>query len=194
MKNRDFSSIYAMLMNPLMLPELPKTLRLGLFYDPQELREGVMGDEVQEAEELEDESELLTSVNRRNNAHIEIIHLLLKYASSHTPTFKLSEFWKFCLEYGDMALLIEEKRFFFVMLRLFELECVDITAWRQQVHSETECQGEFDLSWCLERIMEMEDSLYHVQMITVEHQNIKRFYRQNTVIIRQACGAVNHAK
>lgn len=167
MKNRDFSSIYAMLMNPLMLPELPKTLRLGLFYDPQELREGVMGDDVQEAEELEDESELLTHINRRNNAHIEIIHLLLQYAASHSPTFQLSEFWKFCLEYGDMALLIEEKRFFLVMLRLFELECVDITAWRQQAHSETECQGEFDLSWCLERIMEMEDSLYHVRMIAV---------------------------
>lgn len=166
-KNCEFAAIYAMLMNPLLLPELPRTLRLGMFYDPQELREEVQGDDVQAEEELEDESELSVSVSRRKRAHIETVRLLVQYAASHSPTFLLSEFWNYCLEQSDIALLVEEKRFFLVMLRLFELECVDIDAWRRQEHPDTDCQGEFDLSWCLEQIMETNETLYHVRKITV---------------------------
>lgn len=166
-KGSDFSEIYAMLMNPLVLPELPKILRVGLFYEPQDMTEEIQGDDAQETEEFEDESDLLVEINRRNLAHIETIRLLLQYASSHAPSFLLSDFWKYCQEHGDVSLLVEEKRFFLVMLRLFELECVDIDAWKQQIHSDTECQGEFDFSWCLENIMETEVSLYHVRKITV---------------------------
>lgn len=166
-KNRDISEIYAMLINPLMLPELPRTLRVGMFYDPQDLRDEIQGDDTQDTEELEDTSEQSMFVNRRNRAHIEIVRLLLQYALSHAPSFLLSAFWEYCVEQSDMALLAEEKRFFLVMLRLFELECLDIDQWRHQEHPDTECQGEFDLSWCLEQIMGTEDTLYHVRKITI---------------------------
>ena len=165
--NCNFSEIFAKLMNPLMLPELPRTLRIGLFYEPQDMKEDVHGDDADEEEELDDGSDLLIAVGRRNNSHIETIKLLLQYASLHAPSFRLSEFWKYCLERADMSLLVEEKRFFLVMLRLFELGFVDIEDWKQQEHSDTECQGEFDLSWCLEKIMETDDNLYHVKKLTV---------------------------
>ena len=161
------SLIYAKLLNPLTLPELPRSLGMYLFYLPQVIHEDVQGDDVDDEEEVEDALETVDYIQKRNTAHTETIRLLLEYAAANSPVFRLSEFWAYCLENGNIALLAEEKRFFLVMLRLFELECVDITAWKAQEHPETECQGEFDLSWSLEQIMEQDEELYGVRKISV---------------------------
>lgn len=166
-KNRDIEEVFAMLMNPLILPELPRTLGLGLFYEKQELREQVQGEDVQEDEQIDDGSKEREHIARRNRAHIEIIDLLLRYAAEHSPEFLLSQFWEYCLEQSDVALLAEEKRFCLVMLRLFEIECVDIDQWRHQEHGFCQCQGEFDLSWCLEQISENRRMLYNVRKIRI---------------------------
>ena len=162
-----FSIIFAQLLNPLMLPALPHTLGMDLFYRPQAMREEVQGDDVEDEEELEDASNVMDAVQNRNKAHTETIRLLLQYAATHNPSFQLSEFWSYCLVHGDVVLLAEEKRFFLVMLRLFEEGCVDITAWKAQDHPETECQGEFDLSWSLGQIMEQNEEMYGVRKISM---------------------------
>lgn len=161
------SELYAMLLNSLMLPEIPRTIGMDLFYRPQEIREIVQGADAETIEPLEDGMDFSAYINRRNTAHTETIRLLLQYASAHSPSFSLGDFWNFCCAKGNAALLAEEKRFFLVMLRLFELEYVDVTAWRQEAHFETECQGEFDLSWSLAQIMETDSSLYGVRWIAV---------------------------
>ncbi len=164
----EISALYAMLMNPLMLPEIPHTLGIDLFYRPQEMREIVQGDDVESTEPLEDNAKVSDYIHRRNTAHTETIRLLLQYASTHSSPFLLKDFWNFCCEQCDTALLAEEKRFFLVMLRLFELGCVDVTAWKEEPHFDNECQGEFDLSWSLTQIMETDSSLYGIRRITIK--------------------------
>ena len=162
----DIEEIYAKLLGALMIPKLPPILDLRLVYEPQQLNEDVTGETEDDEERLEDGSFYRKAVERKNNANTEIVKLMLEFASRR-KAFRLSELWEYCLEHAETSLIAENKRFFLVMLKLYEFAIIDIEQWKQEDNKSEDSQGEFDLSYSLSRIYSQDESIYGIKRILI---------------------------
>ena len=94
-------TIISSLLAPLCIPSLPHTLRIGMFYDPQKIREELVGDEITQDEEFMDNSIAQNRSLRRIHSHTELVRILFEFASQNTH-FTLSDLWNYILENSDL--------------------------------------------------------------------------------------------
>ena len=165
----DIGEVCARLLGPLMLPKLPDILDIGLFYQPQDMREEVEGEESEAEELIDDGSEYRKEIERKNAANTEIVKILLRFASENSIGFRLTDLWEYCLESIAPSVLAEGRRFFLIMLKLFEFTVIDIPKWRGESNKTEDSQGEFDLSYSLGRISENEPKMYGIKRIIIEN-------------------------
>lgn len=162
----DIEEIYAKLLGALMTPKLPPILDLRLVYEPQQLNEAVTGETEDDEERLEDGSLYRKAVERKNNANTEIVKLMLEFASLRKE-FRLSELWEYCLENAETSLIAEKRRFFLVMLKLYEFAIIDTEQWKQEKNKSEDSQGEFDLSYSLSRIYSQDKNFFGIKRILI---------------------------
>lgn len=162
----DIEEIYARLLGSLLTPKLPSVLDLRLIYEPQQLNEEITGEADDDVEQYDDSSEYKKEAQRKNYANTEIVRLMLEFAS-RTNEFRLSELWEYCLENAEATLLSENKRFFLVMLKLYEFAVIDIDRWKREDNKSEDSQGEFDLSYSLSRIYSQDESIYDIKRILI---------------------------
>lgn len=162
----DIEEIYAKLSVALMTPKLPPILDLRLVYEPQQLNEAVTGETEDDEERLEDGSIYRKAVERKNKANTEIVKLMFEFASLRKE-FRLSELWEYCLEKAETSLIAEKKRFFLVMLKLYEFAIIDTEQWKQEENKSEDSQGEFDLSYSLSRIYSQNKNFFGIKRILI---------------------------
>lgn len=68
--------------------------------------------------------------------------------------------------------MIEEKLIFMQMLKLYDLEEIDIKEWQKEENeNQLESNGEFDLAYCLKKISYNEPNFYGISKIAIEKTN-----------------------
>lgn len=164
----SIDEICAMLTGTLAKPKLPDTLNIGLFYEPQKIREESSGDNV-EVEEPDNNDEYIKELEYKNKANTEIIKLLLEFASDCDREFRLEELWEYAKQNYDIDILAEDRRFFLIILKLYEFIVIDLDAWKLDPNKTDDCQGEFDLSYSLVKIYENNRELYGIKRIIIEN-------------------------
>ena len=111
-------------------------------------------------------------INRRNNAHVEVISELLKYAFRHKDGFMADDFLEYLKDNESYKDMIEEKLIFMVFLKLYSFDEIDLE--KCQIEAEDngiESNGEFDFIYCLKKIKVNEPNLYGIKKIKVERTN-----------------------
>jgi hypothetical protein len=168
----DLNALRSGLLSPLFLPDVRKSLNLGLVYDRQ-LRLREASDEgVIDEDEMEGDGGRLERMIRRNNAHVLIIRLLLEYATSHA-SFQFSDFWEHIKTRDHIAEMTAERLLFLDMLKLYEIGEVDFSKWRGESPDIPESVGEFDLDYCLAQCMEVDKTLLGFRRMTID-KNVGR--------------------
>lgn len=155
------------LLTPLFLPQMPPTLNVKLFYQPQS---AISETEQQEAvfdEETVGEEERLARERLRSECHVTLIRLLLQYASEHTPGFSLQEFLLHLEQGGQTAALLKERLLFLDMLKLYELERIDFAVWRSEGQEVNYAGGEFDLAYCLTKLQQSFPGLWALSSLQI---------------------------
>ena len=145
-------NIYGKLVNPLFLAGAKKRLNLNLLYDSQSKIKEQQKEFLKQEEELEDNQKQKEEIHRRNEIHIEIVESIFNFISQDVRKFTFSE-WFRQLEEDKKLRFVENKRVFLVMLKLFEVEMISISEFLQEETVNTSCNGEFDLSYCLYKIL-----------------------------------------
>ncbi|MDE6797343.1 MAG: hypothetical protein K2J36_04955 [Ruminococcus sp.] len=170
--NLNIEEICAELLNPLVLPKMPDILDIGLFYEPQQHYENEEKTVEESDEELKSDYDEKIRTENRNNAHIEIIRMILEFARLK-KLFTLSEFWHECIENNNVKFFTQEKLIFIVMLRLYKEGCIDIENWKRETNISESSGGEFDLPYVLERIYNQNRNMYNIRFIEIIKGNSK---------------------
>lgn len=147
------------LLFPLCKPELPKLFSVENFYAAQSaLTEDTKerGTPIETAEEDEQEQE-------RNQLFLDIMRSLLTYMQTHTD-FLVSQYIA-SLTVAELFQFCDEKALPNVLLKLFEIGCINIVRWKQSVEPIPEPKGEFEPGWCLSNL---NDNLLQMQEIHIE--------------------------
>lgn len=138
------------LLFPLSAPQLRPFFSLESLYAPQsqtgerKQQEGVL---------LQSETSELEAVQEeRNQRHREIIITLFTYAAAHRR-FTLEEYWN-SLSEEQRERLCQGNTLLMVLLQLYELGIVNVSAWQESEQTVFEPRGEFELSWCLSQLPE----------------------------------------
>lgn len=145
---------------PLYRPSFQHLFAPDFFYRRQNaIREAAEdeGIEIRTAESGETLAEI------RNRRYAEIIHSFLFYCSSHSA-FRFSEYQDALTE-EVLHEQMQENALPDVMLKLYALGIIDITAWKNMEKSILVPVGEFDLSYCLS---EMPEELLEMRSITIQ--------------------------
>jgi len=164
---RDLIRFRSGLLTPLLMPGMRKSLNLSLAYDRQiKLKEQDEDDGFEENEETEDDGKSVR-IEFRNDVHVRIISLLLEYAKTRGKFF-FSEFYDYIESTRYISELTAERMLFLAMLRLYDIREIDIKGWRGLGIHPQECLGEFDLDYCLTRILEIDGGHFHFEFMTIE--------------------------
>ena len=178
---RDLLRFRSGLLTPLLLPEMKKGLNLYLAYDRQiKLREQDEAGDFEEYEATEDDGKS-ARIEFRNDAHVRIITLLLEFAGANNK-FLFSEFWRHIEKTRHISEITSERMLFLAMLKLYDIREIDIPGWRGLGIRPQECMGEFDLDYCLTRILEIDGGRTHAPLMGFERMAIEKSGRQATCV------------
>ncbi|MEN6326352.1 MAG: hypothetical protein ABFD18_09120 [Syntrophomonas sp.] len=177
------------LLNPLFKPSPDKNLNLLSLYERQaRTRQQEAAGEGMSLEELaEDEEEL--KIKRLSEAHITIIQSILDLASAQRASFRFAELYGYLQSRPDVfAQVVEGEELFKSMLKLYDLNCIDIQAWQAR-HDEViaNATGELDVNYCLYRIEYEHPDLFGVKKIRIQKPDEQNFeddllYRQGDAV------------
>ena len=139
-----------------------------MFYDPQKVREELIGDEITQDEEFMDNSIAQNRSLRRIHSHTELVRILFEFASQNKH-FTLSDLWNYILENSDIGLLCEEKRFIHDILSVYETGIIDVDKWRNESGDRysDDIYDEFDLSEEMRLVEEEHPDMYNVKKINI---------------------------
>ena len=138
------------LLYPLLKPSLPKLFSLENFYAPQSLFDQ---EEEEDSFEIDDYEDMAVDNSaERNKRYLFIIEELFTYANKHS-WFLVSDFIK-DFKLSQLNIICEEYALPNVILRLYEMQEIDIDDWKQSEQLIIEPLGEFELSWCLKQLPE----------------------------------------
>lgn len=165
--SKQIFGIYEKLVNPLFLAGAKKRLNLNLLYDSQSKIKEQQEEFLKQEEELEDNQKQKEEIQRRNQIHIEIVESVFKFVSQDIRKFTFSE-WFEQLDEDKKLRLVENKRVFLVMLKLFEVEMISISEFLQEESFSVSCNGEFDLSFCLYKILREYGESFDFDTIRIE--------------------------
>ncbi len=157
------------LLNPLFKPNLYKNLNLLSLYERQaRIRPEDGTPEGVSMEELGEDREWAW-IKKMNDAHVELIRAILQLGAARGSAYRLSELYLHLQARPDIFTpLAEEDLLFKSMLKLYDLNTIDIQAWQagheQMVANAT---GELDVNLCLGRIEYDRPDLYGVRKIII---------------------------
>lgn len=164
---RGINEVYEKLVNPLFLAGMSKRLNLNLLYDSQSKIKEAQEEFLRQEEEFEDNQKQKEEIQRRNEIHIQIIEELLEYAKLENKEFTFSG-WFNNLEEDKKQIYAENKRIFLIILKLFEIETISISEFLKEEAVSENSNGEFDLSYCLYRILKEKRKTYIFDTIKIE--------------------------
>ena len=157
------------LLNPLFMPNPDRKLNLlSLFERQTRLRQEEEAVEGVSIEELGEDTERL-KINKANDANIEFIRSILEFAAGIGAGFRFGALFEYLKSQEDIFnLLVTDDLVFRSMLKLYDLNIIDLEAWQAQ-HDEVvaNATGELDVSFCLYRIEYDHPDLYGVKKIEV---------------------------
>ncbi len=159
--------IYEGLVNPLFLAGAYKRLNLNLLYDSQSKIKATEEDFARQAEEYEDNEKQREEIQRRNEIHIEIVEELFDFMAEERESFKLSE-WFSSLGEDKKIKYTENKIVFLALLKLYEIQNISISEFLQEEAVNENCNGEFDLSYCLYIILKQKKRKFDFDGIKIE--------------------------
>ena len=175
---KDINNIYEKLVNPLYLSSMKKRLNISLLYDSQSKIKEAQEEYKRQEEEMEDNQKQKEEIQRRNEIHVQIIEELLEYAKEQKNEFTFSE-WFNTLSEEQKETYAENKRIFLIILKLFEVETISISEFLKEELVSQNCNGEFDLSYCLYRILIEKRKTYTYDTLKIEKlENIFKYTTQ----------------
>lgn len=163
----QINDIYERLVNPLFLAGAKKRLNLNLIYDSQSKIKEQQEEFLRQEEELEDNQKQQEEIAKRNKMYIEIIEGIFDFVTTEKQEFTFSE-WFSMLEEDKKKQYAEDKRVFLVMLKLFEVETISITEFLKEEAINENSNGEFDLSYCLYKILKEKGKNFIFDTIKIE--------------------------
>lgn len=174
---QNILEIYVKLLKPLFMPRLSKSLNLNLVYSNQSKIKKEEEEEYSiEQDILEEQTLIQERIERRNKAHIEVIKTLFEYGNTHNQ-FTLQQYLESLKDNADLPIMLEEKLIFMQMLKLYATDGIDIEEWKnEKLGNQTEANGEFDLSYCLQNLLNYNKDLYHIKSILVKKLDEKIEY------------------
>ena len=187
-EGRTIPSLWKLL-NPLFMPNPDRKLNLlSLFERQARLRQEEDAVEGVSIEELEEDTERLR-IKKINDANTEFIRSILEFAAVKRAGFRFGELFEYLKSQEDIFdLLIADDLVFRSMLKLYDLNIIDIKAWQAQ-HEEVvaNATGELDVSFCLYYIEYEHPDLYGVEKIEISKADESVFeeevlYRQGDVL------------
>lgn len=164
----EISEISAKLLGPLFIPSFPTLLNIGLFYEPQSKQNEELSSQNIIDEELQSDDYIKQRIEKRNKTHTKCIKLLLKLLSDKPSGFTLDEFFEYSKDNCNIDALTDEKLFFLVNLKLYEIGLIDIELWKRESNVPDNCQGEFDLSYSLGMIRNENEEMYGIKKIIID--------------------------
>lgn len=173
------------LLNPLFRPNPDRKLNLlSLFERQSRLRHGEDAAEGITIEELGEDAELLR-IKRINEANTEFIRCILEFAADKGAGFRFGELFENLKGREPIFdLLTADDLVFRSTLKLYDLNIIDIKAWKAQ-HDEVvaNATGELDVSFCLYRIEYDRPDLYGVERIEIRQPDENIF--EEEILFRQ---------
>jgi hypothetical protein len=177
------------LLNPLFKPSVDRNLNLLSLYERQarirpedEAPEGLL------IEEMGEDMELL-KIKRINDANTQLIRALLEWTAIKGESFRFSEFHTYLQSRPEIYNQIMEGELLFKsMLKLYDLNCIDIAAWQAERDEViANATGELDISFCLHSIEYIRPDLYGVRKIEITKPDDNLFagevtYRQGDAV------------
>jgi hypothetical protein len=173
----NIQEIYIKLLKPLFMPRLSKSLNLNLVYSNQNKIKKEEEEEYSiEQDILEEQTLIQERLERRNKAHTEVIKTLFEYAKNHNE-FSLQQYLESLKDNPNLPIMLEEKLIFMQMLKLYAIDGIDIDEWKNEnLGNQTEANGEFDLSYCLQNLLNEDENLYNISAIEVKKLDEKIEY------------------
>lgn len=157
------------LLNPLFRPNPDRKLNLlSLFERQARLRQEDDAAEGVTIEELGEDTELLR-IKKINEANTEFIRTILEFAVAKGVGYRFGELFEYLKGRESVFnLLIADDLVFRSMLKLYDLNVIDIKAWQAQ-HDEVvaNATGELDVGFCLYCIENKNPDLYGVSKIKI---------------------------
>lgn len=141
----DFNEFTKFILSPLYAPRLDSLFSIENFYARQKKFSEAVLDELVDITAGEDYSVLLKKERDKRNQ--EIIRSLFVYLNRHR-SFTVKEYME-DLSQEDMCYQCEEHFLPVIILKLFELQNINIEAFRYSDTPIAPPQGEFSLAWCL---------------------------------------------
>lgn len=170
-KNTEqINDIYEKLVNPLFLAGTKKRLNLNLIYDSQSKIKEQQEEFLRQEEELEDNQKQKEEIEKRNQMYIEIIEGIFDFATIDNKEFTFSQ-WFETLEEEKKRQYSENKRVFLVMLKLFEVGTISILEFLKEELVNENSNGEFDLSYCLYKILNEKGRTFTFDTLKIEKLN-----------------------
>lgn len=165
------------LLNPLFKPNPDRTLNLLTLFDRQaRLKQEEEVTQSIVVEELGEDMEL-RKISKINESNITFIQCLLEFADRKRESFRFSELFHDleCNEKIDEQ-LIEDDLIFKTMLKLYDLQVIDLKQWRmQQEDVIANATGELDVSYCLYRLQYTQPDLFGIQKIEISKPDEQLF-------------------
>ncbi|HVJ49971.1 hypothetical protein [Desulfitobacterium sp.] len=168
------------LLNPLFKPNPDRILNLLTLFDRQarlkqeeEINQSIVMEELGEDMELR-------KISKINDRNIEFIHCILEFADRKRESFRFSELFQ-DLKNSEKIFeeLIEDDFVFKTMLKLYDLQMIDITKWKmQQEEVIANSTGELDVSYCLYRIEYTQSDLFGIQEIEISKPDEQLFEQE----------------
>lgn len=149
------------LLFPLCRPELPKLFSIENFYAAQSVLTESNEDRGTPIDTEEKDAALLLE-QERNQRFLDIMQSFFSYMQQHSE-FHVSQYIA-SLSDTELFRFCNEKALPNVLLKLFEIGCVDIAHWKQSAELIPEPKGEFEPGWCLSNFS---DSLLQMQAIHI---------------------------
>ncbi len=158
------------LLNPLFRPNSDRKLNLLALFERQarlrpeeDVAEGVA------IEELREDTERLR-IKQINDANTKFIRGILEFAADRGSGFRFGELFEYLKGREEVFdLLMADDLIFRSMLKLYDLNVIDLKAWKAQ-HDEVvaNATGELDVSFCLYCIENDRPDLYGVEKIEIQ--------------------------
>jgi len=156
------------LLNPLFRPNPDIKLNLlSLFERQARLRQEESAAEGITVEELGEDLELLR-IKKINTANTEFIRGILEFAAGKRAQFRFAELFEHLKLSNIFADLIADDLVFRSMLKLYDLNVINIKLWKEQRQEVVaNATGELDVGYCLYRIQYDRPDLYDVERIEI---------------------------
>lgn len=158
------------LFSPLMFANPDKRLNLSLLYDRQgKLKEADTEGELLDEEILEEEG-LVERKMLLDAIHAKIVERVFRFARFREGDYRISDLYHHIEQVTkDMSVYTEGKRFFLVMLKLYDYQTIDIDRFRARERDEMPAaNGEFDLAYCLSCLERQQPGFYGVKKLVFE--------------------------